>query len=499
MQPAETPETSTAPITTPNGLSEWSQWLGEQELPVFSNTVKALTSSMEGSEQSATDVAHVILQDAALTARILRLASSSYYNPSGQPVNTVTRAVIRLGSGTLRSLCLSCALIETLENSTNASQNLIREIALAMHAAVQAKALAETSAHKAPESVFISTLLQRMGQIAFWALGGETAERLYRSGSAGTVEAEIDILGFSLQQLGENLCRQWNLDELAKSPGGDSAQEEQAQRWVKMGRRIAEAVEQGWDNPDLEPLTESLARQLDLEVDEAREFMQANTRITASIIDQYEASQALTLIPAPPGDCAAEPAAADNTQPVINFPEPDPMLQLQILRDISDLLNATPDLSTLLEMVLEGIYRGIGLDRAVLALVSRDRRTLQARASLGWDEQENARPFVIDLAGNPSSLFQHVIDSGEPLWLPDKPPAEMRKLLSLSVRGLIGETSCFLMPVVAAGKSIGLFYADRAPSGRPLDENAFTSFKHFSLQANVGLALINRNAADKTP
>ncbi|HIO14221.1 MAG TPA: HDOD domain-containing protein [Chromatiales bacterium] len=67
---------------------------------------------LEASYLTAPDIAKIILQDASMTTRVLRLANSSYYNPTGQAINSITRAVIRLGSGVLRRVCLSCELIE---------------------------------------------------------------------------------------------------------------------------------------------------------------------------------------------------------------------------------------------------------------------------------------------------------------------------------------------------------------------------------------------------
>lgn len=48
-----------------------------------------------------------------------------------------------------------------------------------------------------------------------------------------------------------------------------------------------------------------------------------------------------------------------------NCPIPDPLLQLNILRDLSGILIDKSSFNTILEIVLEGIYRGVGLDRTV--------------------------------------------------------------------------------------------------------------------------------------
>ena len=65
------------------------------------------------------------------------------------------------------------------------------------------------------------------------------------------------------------------------------------------------------------------------------------------------------------------------------FLDPDPMLQLQILRELSSLMEVQPDFNSVLEMVLEGMYRGIGMDRTLFALRTPDHRFLVGRYALG--------------------------------------------------------------------------------------------------------------------
>ncbi len=76
-----------------------------------------------------------------LTTQVLKLANSIYYNPCSQRINTVSRAVMRLGFNTVKEICLAIALIETVLSSRH-KEKVALEVARAFHAAVQARKMA---------------------------------------------------------------------------------------------------------------------------------------------------------------------------------------------------------------------------------------------------------------------------------------------------------------------------------------------------------------------
>jgi len=60
------------------------------------------------------------------------------------------------------------------------------------------------------------------------------------------------------------------------------------------------------------------------------------------------------------------------------------------------------------------------------------------------------------------------------------------------MRERLGVGSFLAGPCIVGGKCIGLFYGDRGPSGRSLDDESFASFSHFISEANLGLEHITR-------
>ena len=165
-------------ISDPVTLEEWTKLLCEQDMPIFSNTAQRIYTTLDDSNKGAMDLASVILQDPSLTAKLLKMSNSSYYNPSQQKMSTVSRAIVILGSKIIRELTLTCSFFESIISPNN-KQHANEEIGKAIHAAVQAKAFAIAANDPAPEEIFVAALLNNIGNIAFWCFSGKQGQRIH--------------------------------------------------------------------------------------------------------------------------------------------------------------------------------------------------------------------------------------------------------------------------------------------------------------------------------
>ena len=70
-------------------LSSWIAHIRGREMPVFARTVEALRRIIGDERASASALAQIILKDVSMTAKVLRLANSAFFNHSHQGVSTV--------------------------------------------------------------------------------------------------------------------------------------------------------------------------------------------------------------------------------------------------------------------------------------------------------------------------------------------------------------------------------------------------------------------------
>jgi HD-like signal output (HDOD) protein len=480
----------------PRGLSGWVQRLGESGMPVFAHTARDISRVSDSRESSASELARVVLQDAAMTAKLLRVANSPIFNPMGKTISTVSRAVVLLGFQEVRSICLSIAVVESMLKGKQ-KQHVIEEMARSFHAAVQARSIARKRKDTSPEEVFIATLLYHLGDMAFWAFAGDSASRLDSAMQQRPGEKretiQRDVLGFVFRELTLGLSREWKLGELLEQALEGKTDRNPRAGSVTLGYELALASEKGWNDPQVKRLIERIAENLYMPVDEVTRLVKRNAEEAADTASFYGAQKASQLIPVPGVKRETHFGGEDGEPDAPAFLDPDPMLQLTILRELSTLMESKPDFNMVLEMVLEGMYRGIGMDRTLFALRTPDHRLLLGRYALGIDNEQLRSAFKFETVPQKPNLFNHVIESRESTWAgQDGGNGIQQQLLTPQVLDVSKGAPFFVTPIEICNKVIGVFYADRQPSGRSLDEDSFTSFKHFAQQGNLALAYLNR-------
>lgn len=480
-------------VEAQEGVQEWVSRIKERDMPVFGRTVQEVRTVTEDDMASTSRLSRAILQDAALTTKVLKLANSVMFNPSRQGVNTISRAIVVLGFDLLGQIVLSIQLIDALLAS-GLRDRVVGEMARCFHAAVQARTVAKAKSSKQSEEVFIAALLGRVGEMAFWCFGGPKAEALDAAmrarPDAKPEDIQQEVLGFRLSSLSGALAREWGLGPLVSAAAHPPLNPDADQKAIQLGYQLAYAVEKGWESPEARTVLEAYAEHTGMALKDITEELTSNAAEAARVAAQFGAEEAARLIPMPKGeiiDIEAEIAE-------ITDPKPDPMLQLKILRDLSMLLAAKPSLNEVLQLVLEGIYRGLGMSRAVFALQTADRSKVVGKVALGRDADKLSAHFSFPLDQRPGELINLLFAKSAPIWLKGDPSPAL-KLDRLTA--ITGQSECMLAPIVAAGRVIGFFYADRSP-GNPPDEETWHGFLHFAQQASISFQHVaSRSAAVK--
>ncbi|MCC4117896.1 HDOD domain-containing protein [Aromatoleum toluclasticum] len=472
-------------VRDPRGLGEWVAFIRDQEMPALGATVALIHSVTEDEKSPTGKLAQAILQDAAMTAKVLKLANSVLYNPTRHGVSTISRAIVVLGFNAVAEIAVAIRVIDALL-AGGVRQRVVNEMAHVFHAAVQARALAALRRDGRSEEVFIAALLSRVGEMAFWCFGGKLAQRLDEALSAGQSddEAQMSVLGFRLRQLSQGLAREWKLGPLLQSVLDGSARAGVSEQAIHFAHRFAVEVENGWDSPGLEKLVCSLAIFAGLSSEAMREELAANSVEAARIAGYFGAAEAGELIPRPAPAVGAPEAGEAEAAEVLAM-EPDPQLQLRILREISGRIAAGANLNEILQLVLEGIYRGVGFDRVLFALMSQNRLQLVGKTSLGSGAEALRQAFIFSLDGTPGDLFNEFFRNPRAMRFgPGQTSPEIRLDRLLQVTD--APCAC-IAPILAQGRPIGLFYADRTHPAEGIDDERFEAFQLFAQQVSLAV------------
>jgi HD-like signal output (HDOD) protein len=452
--------------------------LKPESLPVFNQTVQQIFNITGNEDSSAGELARVILSDPSMTAHILQVANRVPYNPTAESIATVSQAVLVLGFESISRLSLTKALIDSLLEG-NAQQYLLNLVSESLHAAVQAHALAVVRNDPSPEDVFIATLLMRIGDIALWSLSPELSQQvaeLMENEGISMEDAQIRVFGCSGNELTTRLSIEWSLGSLLAESVSHGNRDDPRIQCIRAGEALARSFAEGGSAeleshiPDLQILLKTDSR------DKVVELVQENTKEAIDMAQRYGLPLA-PILDEEPREEELEPAEPE-------WLEPSPDIQLRILGEISELLEGKPDINLLLEMVVEGIYRGAGMDTVFFALLTPDRKALNVRFVLAQDPEAIQVQRMMQMGKN--RIANECISSAQATWYPQTSTTQPDADIEQQSKG----QDFFMKSITIGSLPIGLFYADRTASGRPMDQASFNAFRQFSQQANLGLSFL---------
>ncbi|OUR88952.1 hypothetical protein A9Q81_22735 [Gammaproteobacteria bacterium 42_54_T18] len=472
-----------------DGLKKWVRRLNEEEFPLFAHTARSIASLSTDDEASVHELAQVILGDNAMTARVLRMANSAYYNPLNQRITTVSRAIVLLGFDVVRSIALSISLIDTVLTGGRHDAAL-GELVKSFHAAIQAKEFASVRKSSNTEEVFIAALLNRLGVVAFWCFPYGNDEALidaYASTSQpeDVENAEKEVLGFTLEQLTSALSKEWQLSSLLMKALSHSDTRNKNILDIERGFRIANSVEKGWDAKPVISVLEEISEEINKSLKAVKDIAYDNSQKAMRMIEKFGIQIAGQFIPPMQEDAVSGMAFVGKKT------DDGADLQLDILRELSTMLSEQVDLNTILVTVLEGILRSLGMDRVVLALMVKKGERLASKLVLGEGRTQFEKSFDFPL-NEKDNVFTHLFELNEPLWMDRKMRADLGPLLTPDIYNAIGQVEFFAVPICVAGKPRGVIYADRSLTREPLEKHAFLTFRHFCEQANIAFTILGR-------
>jgi HD-like signal output (HDOD) protein len=507
------------------GIEYWTEKLCNTEMPVLSNVVSVLNKLTGDDTSEFKQLAEVILKDPHLTTQILKLANSVQYNPSGNSISTISRAIVILGFRKVRTMCISLMVVDSLL-SKEPRERLLATMAKAFFAAVQAKEIYKQISLNAAEQeeVFIASLLLNLGEMVFWAYGGKSADALdislmesMQNSSNYLIEKQ---LGTSFKSLSRELSKTWNLGELLQltlspkgisSPGrlgmqaqavlyGDALsklRDDQEERRKALVMRIAKfikfkAIDAAHLINDASGLAEKTA--IDFGAPEVSKLM------PKGLID--ESTNGLPSEDISTQDKLKEQMVAETivTEPVVKEPivkevekpvpvlTPDLSLQLKILRDLSNGRVNSMDMNTVFQTALEGMHIGIGLERMVLAFFNKDQ--VEAKYILGEGTENLRNKFSFNVGDNERNIFSENIKKAQPVWLKEAYIKSNKYLYTEDISAVIGVQEAFIGVLKLNNRNVVMFYADRSSTGEALTEEQFESFGHFLTQAELGVQSI---------
>ena len=147
-------------------------------------------------------------------------------------------------------------------------------------------------------------------------------------------------------------------------------------------------------------------------------------------------------------------------------------------------LMETLDIDEILRLVLEGVIKNIGFDRARLYLVNERRDVLECKMAVGVDV-EKIKGIELPLDPEASIVSRSVMEK-KPYIIPD---ARMDPRVNPVLKEKFNLHSLVVIPLFTKEKALGAIAADHTEPGRRLTQETLDSVMRFAQQA--GLAIQN--------
>ena len=186
------------------------------ELPSPSGVGMRILQLTRTDDYETEEIGQVIMTDSSLTGQILRVANSAA-NASVQSATTVTEALMRLGSSSVRDLALAFSLVSDRSIGSCKAFDYNGYWSRSLARAVAAQQLSQKARIGKPEEAYICGLLGEIGQLALASVFPDRYTGLIESGAtvetASRLEAESKAFKIHSAQVAECMLSEWGLPE----------------------------------------------------------------------------------------------------------------------------------------------------------------------------------------------------------------------------------------------------------------------------------------------
>jgi putative nucleotidyltransferase with HDIG domain len=183
-----------------------------RDIPTLSVVVQRVMELVNNPRTSAPQIADVLKRDQVLTAKVLRLVNSSFYNLSTE-VTDVSRALAFLGFNTISMLVLGTSVFSSFEIRAAPFFDVLGFWKHSLASAIAAELIAKKLRSK-PEDAFTCGLLHDVGKIALFKVSPDDIKAVVEKArkenkSFLDAETELGLPGHTI--LGERLAERWQL------------------------------------------------------------------------------------------------------------------------------------------------------------------------------------------------------------------------------------------------------------------------------------------------
>jgi putative nucleotidyltransferase with HDIG domain len=191
---------------------------GISNLPTPPLVFTQISKLINDPNTSVKDVAAIMSEDAAMSAKVLRLSNSAFYGARSE-INTIKQAVLVLGLDAVKSLVLSSSVFDMFKShrlDAEFQENYWRHsLATAIAGRIVAK-FQKARTGSDPEAAFSAGLLHDIGKLIICCFMPDDHKRIMQyitEEGLSDCEAEARVVGYDHTLVGRMLAANWKLPQ----------------------------------------------------------------------------------------------------------------------------------------------------------------------------------------------------------------------------------------------------------------------------------------------
>lgn len=239
-------------------IDAWALLFSNNSLPVLRVTKRRLDEMRQDLERvDARELAHLILQDPIMTVRVLAFIQPMRGRALQHDITTIASAVLMAGMNPFFRRFEDLPTIEGMlkGEDPHALLGVLQVIRRAQRAADYAQDWAIWRHDLNMEEVRIAALLHDLTEILVWCfapkLGLDIRAQQLAQPTMRSVDAQMQTIGFTFQDIQPELCRIWHLPDLLLRLLDDANATNPRVQNVALAVRLARHSSHGWEDPAL--------------------------------------------------------------------------------------------------------------------------------------------------------------------------------------------------------------------------------------------------------
>ncbi len=465
------------------------------DFPAFMKNVTEISQKAHvSSPLSAGALAESILKDYALTAKLLRVVNTSFYDRLGKRVNNVSRAVVLLGFDKVRSTALAIAINRNPGKDGGAPE--VSELSIqALVSGEIARSLATAAGVPDPEEAQVCAMFHNVGQqllVHYLPDDYKKVRKVMEAEGLSMEAAAHRVLRVPLRALGVGMAQRWKLSERITSSmtpaplKKPSSVDERIRLLSTFSNELSDAIAQAPPGGVEAALTAVLERYKPALALHPAKVPTLLASVQKSFSDRYAALLGLdpseskfcrnaSVVSGVAPDGSALPAANTTSDPAaLDTPQERVRRFDRRLDEIDALLLSPHQPREIIRRILEVFGSELRFRRALVLVPAVDRVTLEVQSAWGEDAKMFEAELALPLGSvTAADVFSSAYHAGREEVVADAFDPKVMARVPRHYYEMVGSSAFVVYPCGPRGYGCRLLFADTdTPSSLPGPERA---------------------------